>query len=108
MATLMFEQIKEYSVPIKRAELPENYHEIFLEERRQEYFKHKTKWPADPEEFTDAITEELTVYKPKNITRPENIVTEENAYLFKWLYDKEEEKKYDFKTYMLKKGPLKR
>ena len=34
--------------------------------------------------------------------------TEENAYLFKWLYDKEEEKKYDFKTYMLKKGPLKR
>ena len=92
MATLMFEQIKEYSVPIKRAELPENYHEMFLEERRQEYFKYKTKWPADPEEFTDAITEELTVYKPKNITRPEDIVTEENAYLFKWLYDKEEEK----------------
>lgn len=48
------------------------------------------------------------MYKPKNITRPEDIVTEENAYLFKWLYDKEEEKKYDFKTYMLKKGPLKR
>ena len=25
----------------------------------------------------------------------------------KWLYDKEEEEKYDFKAYMLKKGPLK-
>ena len=30
------------------------------------------------------------MYKPKNITRPEDIVTEENAYLFKWLYDKED------------------
>ena len=104
----MFEQIKEYSVPIKRAELPENYRELFLEERRQEYFKYKTEWPTDPKEFADAITEELTVYKPKNIIRPEDVVTEENAHLFKWLYDKEEEEKYDFKAYMLKKGPLKR
>lgn len=108
LATLMFEQIKNYSVPIHRAELSDNYHEDFLEERRREYFKYKTKWPTDPEEFADAITEELTVYKPKNIVLPENIITEENTHLFKWLYDKDEEEKHNFKTYMLKKGPLKK
>lgn len=108
MATLMFEQIKKYSVPIKRAELSENYHEDFLEERRQEYFKYNTKWPTSNEEYEEAITEELTVYKPKNIVLPEDIVNENNEHLFRWLYDKKQEEKHNFKSYMLRKGPLKK
>ena len=108
MASLMFEQIKKFSVPIKRATLSENYHEEFLEERRQEYFKYNTKWPTDEKEFFKVIDEELTVYKPKDIILPEDIITSENEHVFKWLYNIEEEEKSKFKTYMLTKGPLRK
>lgn len=104
LATLMFEQIKKYSVPIKRAELSKDYHEKFLEARRQEYYKYNTKWPTEYEEYYKAIDEELTVYRPKNIVRPEDIINSQNEHIFKWLYNEEEQK--DFRTYMLGKGPL--
>lgn len=104
LATLMFEQIKKYSVPIKRAELSKDYHEKFLEARRQEYYKYNTKWPTEYEEYYKAIDEELTVYRPKNIVRPEDIINSQNEPIFKWLYNEEEQK--DFRTYMLGKGPL--
>lgn len=104
LATLMFEQIKKYSVPLKRAELSKDYHEKFLEERRQEYYKYNTKWPTEYEEYYKAIDEELTVYRPKNIVRPEDIINSQNEHIFKWLYNEEEQK--DFRTYMLGKGPL--
>lgn len=104
LATLMFEQIKKYSVPIKRAELSKDYHEKFLEERRQEYYKYNTKWPTEYEEYYKAIDEELTVYRPKDIVRPEDIINSQNEHIFKWLYNEEEQK--DFRTYMLGKGSL--
>lgn len=104
LATLMFEQIKKYSVPLKREDLPKDYHERFLEERRQEYYKYNTKWPTEYEDYYRAISEELTVYKPKNIVLPKDIVNPQNEHIFKWLYDKEKEQ--DFKEYMLSKGPL--
>lgn len=104
LATLMFEQIKKYSVPIKRAELSKDYHEKFLEERRQEYYKYNTKWPTEYEEYYKAIDEELTVYRPKDIARPEDIINSQNEHIFKWLYNEEEQK--DFRTYMLGKGLL--
>lgn len=104
LATLMFEQIKQYSLPLKRKELSNNYHENFLEERRKEYYKYNTKWPDEYEEFYKAFDEELTVYKPKSIVRSENIINAQNEHLFKWLYDKESNQ--DFKEYMLKNGPM--
>lgn len=98
MATLMFNQIKNYSVPINRAALSDNYHEQFLEGRVQEYYKYNTKWPTDPDEFIEVMQEELTVYKPKNIITPEDIITPENEHLFPWLSYRKEE---DFKNYIL-------
>ena len=42
IASMMFEQIKAHSVPLKRAELTGDIHEKFMEDRKKEYQRVKT------------------------------------------------------------------
>lgn len=106
MATMMFEQIKEHSVPIKRAELTYDHHLSHLEDRRQEYLKNK--WTS-----VDKILEELVVYKDKNIVELEDIlrslenieVTKENAHIIAPLLEEIQNlDKYNFKRYVKSRG----
>lgn len=106
MASMMFEQIKERSVPIKRSELTGDHHLAHLEDRRQEYLKNK--WTS-----VDKILEELVVYKDKNITTYEEIlrslenieVTKDNAHIIAPLLEEIENlDKYNFKRYVKLRG----
>ena len=106
MASMMFEQIKEHSVPIERSKLTGDHHMEHLETRRQEYLKNK--WTS-----VDKILEELVVYKDKNITTYEEIlrslenveVTKENAYVIAGLQeDIKNLDKYNFKKYVKSRG----
>lgn len=101
MATMMFEQIEKHSIPYERSKYYEDIHLSHMESRRQEYLKEK--WTRD------VWDEELTVYKPKDITTAEEVrasldnvhIDENNAYIFApILARREEDKKYDFKKYM--------
>lgn len=64
-ATMMFEQIRNYSVPLSRSELTGDLHYQFMEERKNMYLQNK--WTKDVWE------EELTVYKPKDIILSEDV-----------------------------------
>jgi len=106
MASMMFEQIKEHSVPIKRSELIGDHHKAHLETRRQEYLKNK--WTG-----VDKLTDELVVYKDKKIITYEEIlrslenveVTKENAYVIAPLkQDIQNLDKYNFKRYVKSRG----
>lgn len=106
MASMMFEQIKEHSVPIERSKLTGDHHMEHLETRRQEYLKNK--WTS-----VDKILEELVVYKDKNITTYEEIlrslenveVTKENAYVIAGLQQEIQNlDKYNFKKYVKSRG----
>jgi len=103
---MMFEQIKEHSVPIKRSELIGDHHKAHLETRRQEYLKNK--WTG-----VDKLTDELVVYKDKKIITYEEIlrslenveVTKENAYVIAPLkQDIQNLDKYNFKRYVKSRG----
>ena len=103
MATMMYEQIEKYSIPYERSKYYEDIHLSHMESRRKEYLKEK--WSRD------VWDEELTVYKPKDITTAEEVrasldnvhIDEKNAYIFApILARREEDKKYDFKRYMKK------
>lgn len=103
MATMMFEQIEKYSIPYERSKYYEDIHLSHMESRRKEYLKEK--WSRD------VWDEELTVYKPKDITTAEEVrasldnvhIDEKNAFIFApILARREEDKKYDFKRYMKK------
>ena len=65
MATMMYEQIEKHSVPYERSPYYEDIHLKHMENRRREYLKEK--WTKD------VWDEELTVYKPKNITTAEEV-----------------------------------
>lgn len=106
MASMMFEQIKEHSIPIKRAELTGDHHQTHLEDRRQEYLKNK--WTS-----VDKILEELVVYKDKTITTYEEIlrslenveITKDNARIIApLLEDIQNVGKYDLKKYVKTRG----
>lgn len=106
MATMMFEQIKEHSIPIERSKLTGDHHMSHLETRRQEYLKNK--WTG-----IDKIIDELVVYKDKNITTYEDIlrslenveVTKENAHIIAPLIEEIQNiDKYDFKRYVKSRG----
>ena len=106
MASMMFEQIKIHSTPIKRSELTGDHHQDHLEDRRQEYLKNK--WTS-----VDKILEELVVYKEKNVTTYEEIlrslekveVTKENAHIIApLLEDISNIDKYNFKKYVKSRG----
>ena len=103
MATMMYEEIEKYSTPYERSKYYEDIHLSHMESRRKEYLKEK--WSRD------VWDEELTVYKPKDITTAEEVrasldnvhIDEKNAYIFApILARREEDKKYDFKRYMKK------
>ena len=106
MATMMFEQIKEHSVSLKREELTGDHHLAHLETRRIEYLKNK--WTS-----VDKIIDELVVYKDKNITTYEEIlrsletieVTKENAGVMAPIQeDIQNLDKYNFKKYVKSRG----
>lgn len=106
MASMMFEQIKEHSYPIKRSELTGDHHIEHLETRRQEYLKNK--WTS-----IDELTNELVVYKDKKITTFEDILRSlENVELTKenigvmslFQEDIQNVGKYDFKKYVKTRG----
>lgn len=106
MATMMFEQIKEHSVPIKRAEIVGDHHQEHLETRRQEYLKNK--WTS-----IDKLVDELVVYKDKKITTYEEIlrslenveVTIENAKaIAPFQEDIQNMGNYNFKRYVKSRG----
>ena len=103
MATMMYEEIEKYSTPYERSKYYEDIHMQHMESRRKEYLKEK--WSRD------VWDEELTVYKPKDITTAEEVrasldnvhIDEKNAFIFApILARREEDKKYDFKRYMKK------
>ncbi len=106
MASMMFEQIKEHSVGVKRSELNGDHHQEHLETRRQEYLKNK--WTG-----VDKIIDELVVYKDKKITPYEDIlrslenveVTKENASVIAPLQTEIQNiDKYNFKRYVKSRG----
>ena len=106
MASMMFEQIKLHSVPIKRSELTGDHHQAHLEDRRREYLKNK--WTS-----VDKILEELVVYKDKKITTYEEIlrslekveITKENAHIIAPLLEEIQNlDKYSFKRYVKSRG----
>ena len=106
MATMMFEQIKAHSVPIKRGELLKDHHLAHLEDRRREYLKNR--WTS-----VDRLIEELVVYKDRNITTYEEVltslanieITKDNAYIMASLIEEIENiGKYDFKRYVKTRG----
>jgi len=101
MATMMFEQIEQHSIPLKRAELAPDFREKFMEERKNEYLR--VKWTRD------VWDEELTTYKDKSITTPEEVraslddveITRDNAYIMAPIrVRRKEDHKYNFKKYM--------
>lgn len=106
MASMMFEEIKQHSVPIERSKLTGDHHQEHLETRRQEYLKNK--WTG-----IDKLIEELIVYKDKNITTYEDIlrslenveITKENARVIAPLMEEIQNiDKYDFKRYVKSRG----
>ena len=101
LATLKYEQMEKNSSLIKRDELPKNAREKYMENLKNEYTS--IKWRKD------VWSEELTVYKDKNIITPEDAityvddikVTNKNAYILApTLVKREEDKKYNFENYM--------
>lgn len=101
LATLKYEQMEKNSSLIKRDELPKNAREEYMENLKNEYTS--IKWRKD------VWSEELTVYKDKNIITPEDAityvddikVTNKNAYILApTLVKREEDKKYNFENYM--------
>lgn len=101
LATLKYEQMEKNSSLIKRDELPKNAREKYMENLKNEYTS--IKWRKD------VWSEELTVYKDKDIITPEDAityvddikVTNKNAYILApTLVKREEDKKYNFENYM--------
>lgn len=101
MSTLHWEQIENYSIPLKRSELHGDIHMKYMLKRRSEYLK--VKWTKD------IWDEELTIYKPKNIVDFEDVysfvddieITSKNAGILAKLYvELQERKKYNFKKFM--------
>lgn len=83
MATMMFDQIKYHSIPIKRAELPSDHHLAHMENRREEYLKEK--WTRD------VWDEELTTYKDEETKKYEEVMSKVRV---------RKDDRYDFKKYM--------
>lgn len=101
MATMLWEQIENYSDLLKRRELHGDIHMQHMLKRRSEYLK--VKWTRD------VWDEELTIYKPKNIVDFEDVysfvddieITSKNAGILAKLYvELQERKKYNFKKFM--------
>ena len=103
MGSLMYELIEKYSKPLCRGSLEGDFHLQFMEDRKNEYLKNK--WTED------SWDEELTVYKSKDITTPQEVrasldgvvITKDNAAIFApTLVKRLKDQKYDFKSYMHK------
>lgn len=103
MASMMYSEIESYSTPYIRPDSSVDIHMEHMENRKKEYLKEK--WTRD------VWDEELTVYKPKNITTAEEVrasldnvkIGSHNAYIMAPILSRrEEDKKYDFKCYMKK------
>lgn len=103
LATMMFEHMKKHTAGIKRSELPADCRLKFMEERRQEYMR--VKWTRD------VWDEELAFYHDKEYPLPikvreslDNVVIKkDNAHIMAPILERrEEDRRYDFKTYMKK------
>lgn len=103
LGTMMYNQIEKYSTPIKRAELPDDAREQFMEERKNEYLR--VKWSKD------VWDEELTIYKDKDVPSADDIMgslsevkIDSNNFMVMapTLIKHYQNKKYDFKDYMHK------
>lgn len=101
MSTIVFEIIEEHVKPIKRAELPDDSHEWWLEVRKAVY--DCQRWSKDVWE------EEVTYYPGHGVTTPKKArefvdkvnVNKNNAYIFSdMLIRREEDKKYDLVRYL--------
>lgn len=101
LATMMFEHMKKHTDEIKRSELPADCRLKFMEERRQEYMR--VKWTRD------VWDEELAFYHDKEHPLPikvreslDNVVIKrDNAHIMAPILERrEEDRQYDFKTYM--------
>lgn len=101
MSTLLWEQIENYSYPLKRNKLHGDIHMQHMLTRRSEYLK--VKWTKD------VWDEELTIYKPKDIVDFEDVysfldnieITSKNAHILAELYiELQERRKYNFKKFM--------
>lgn len=103
LATMVYNTMEKYTVPICRGSLSGDIHKQYMEERKNEYMR--VKWTRD------VWDEELTYYEDKAFPRPQTVyefvdnvhVDGKNAdalghALVKRFYDK----KYDFKDYMKK------
>jgi len=83
MATMMFDQIKYHSIPIKRSELTGDHHLAHMEDRRKEYLKEK--WTRD------VWDEELTTYKDEETKKHEEVMSKVRV---------RKDDRYNFKKYM--------
>lgn len=101
MATMLFEMMEAYAAPLRREKLPHDLHLWHMETRRQAYLR--VPWTRD------VWDEELTVYQPRNVVRPEEVwafvdhitITPANAYILApILAERERAEAYDFKGYM--------
>lgn len=101
LSTLWWNLIESHSEHIQRSSLRYDCRLYYMHERCCEYLK--TKWTKD------TFDEELTQYIDKRYPPPQEIrasfdkvkITPENAKIFsEILVRREEDKKYDFKTYM--------
>lgn len=104
MASMMFEQIKAYSAPLKRDELKGDLHKQHMENRLAEYCRGQS-WTSN-----EAIADELVVYKPSSITTIDDVledlknvkITRENYSVMKhFIEDIESLGKYDLKKFIL-------
>lgn len=101
MATMLFEMMEAHAAPLRREELPRDLHLWHMETRRQAYLR--VPWTRD------VWDEELTVYQPRDVGRPEEVwafvddiaITPANAHILApILVERERARRYDFKAYM--------
>lgn len=101
MAAMMYEMIEAHATPIQRGQLRGDQHLRYMEERCKEYLR--VPWTRDVWE------EELTIYRPREIVRPDEVwafvdniaITLANAaILAPVLAKRERTRRYDFKAYM--------
>ena len=101
LATMVYEQIENYSVPIRRNELSGDIHKQYMEQRRQEYLR--VNWKRDCWE------EELTEKKDRQCPLPSEVrkfvdkvdVREKNAFILApILAQRSEDIEHDFSSYM--------
>lgn len=101
LSTLLYESIEKHTSPLVRKELGNDPRLAFMEQRRQEYLKNKWSRDVWDEELTRYYDSKEREYNAIQESMDNIKITSDNAYVMgPVLVRREEEKKYDFKTYM--------